>query len=239
MDFPKTAIILAGGFGTRLSHVISDVPKPMAPIKGKPFLDIQLNYLKRQGIQQVCLATGFKHEIIEAYFTKNPVDGLDIIYSQEKTALGTGGAILQAMNYLNLNKSMTFVLNGDSFFDADLKALYNFHQQKSAEISICLKEMFQFERYGTVSVSNNGQVLSFNEKKAMKKGLINTGCYLIEPAKFIEISSAFGTSTFSFESEILEKFEQHQIKLFGHQQDGYFIDIGIPEDYFKACQDLG
>ena len=120
----KEAVILAGGFGTRLSHIVSDVPKPMAPVYGKPFLCYLMDRLVDAGIQRVVLATGYKHECIESYFGAS-YRGLDLIYSQETTPLFTGGAIRKAAEHL---KSDDFVvLNGDTLFDIDFQQLYAFH----------------------------------------------------------------------------------------------------------------
>ena len=114
------AIVLAGGLGTRLKSVVSNVPKPMAPIGDKPFLEYILKYLKKNGITRAILSVGYKSEIIEEYFGNN-FEGIDLVYSVEKEPLGTGGAIKKAMSKVKSNQ--VYIINGDTFFDINLKSL--------------------------------------------------------------------------------------------------------------------
>lgn len=212
------AIILCGGLGTRLKSVISDVPKPMAPINGKPFLEFIFEYLKKQNIKEVILAVSYKYEIIKAYF-KDEFLGIKIKYSIEKEPLGTGGAIKQA---LNLVEKEAFVLNGDTFFDIDLFKL------KLCESKICLalKTMKEFDRYGAVELDNNNFIKSFKEKEFVKQGLINGGIYLL--AK--DIFDGFNLEAkFSFEDFLQENFRV--LKARAEIFEDYFIDIGVPKDY--------
>ena len=150
-------IILAGGFGTRLSTVVKDVPKPMAPINGKPFLHYIFEELQQQQIQKVVVSVGYLKEIIQAYF-KTEYLGISIEYAIEEEPLGTGGGIKKAFEKI---ENDAYILNGDTFFDIPLSALKN----TSSDISIALKPMFQFDRYGTVAVDAEHRVISFNEKK--------------------------------------------------------------------------
>lgn len=229
-----TAIVLAGGFGTRLKHVVSDVPKPMAPINDIPFLSILLKQLAQKSLKQVVLATGYKHEVIESYFGDN-FEGLSIYYSIEKSPLGTGGAIAKALQFI-LSKNLStqndiLILNGDSYFDLDLTAFEKLHKQKNADISIALKHMEDFDRYGVVEIKESGEIQQFKEKQPTQKGLINTGSYLINISTK-ETLDVF-KPPFSFEQKILENTAL-SLKLFGFNQSGYFIDIGIPQDYKLA-----
>lgn len=224
------AIILAGGLGTRLQGVVSDVPKPMAPVAGKPFLQYLLNYLAQYKINRVVLAVGYKHEIISGYFGNN-YNGIELEYAIEHEPMGTGGGILNALRYIDNQQS--FLLNGDSFFEVDLTALFRHHNQTQAHITLSVKEMFNFERYGTVSLEGS-RVVSFNEKKAVRHGFINGGVYLIDKRTFSYKSLP---SKFSFEKEILEE----GIDVLSFESlisQGYFIDIGIPEDYARAQTEL-
>jgi len=222
------AIILAGGFGTRLQHIVNDVPKPMAPINDKPFLTILLNKLAIAGIKHVVLSTGYKHENIASYFG-NKYKSLDITYSQETTPLFTGGAITLALS--KINSENVFVLNGDTFFDIDFAAFQKFHFQKQTNLSIALRPVENIERYGAVKIDEQQKITGFSEKGANHgKGIINGGIYLINRKLFDHCSLM---DKFSFEKEILEKEFMKQ-PFYGMEFNAYFIDIGIPEDYFKA-----
>lgn len=212
------AIVLAGGLGTRLRSVIQDVPKPMAPINGKPFLAFVLEYLKEQGITEVILSVSYKYELLQDYF-KDEFQGLKIIYNVEKELLGTGGAIKDSLKFI---KDEAYVLNGDTFFDIPLREM-NLGKSK---ICIALKQMQNFDRYGNVKIDEQGFVVSFEEKIFKEQGLINGGIYLIKKDIFdgFELEKKF-----SFEEFLQENYKTLRIKtkVFDH----YFIDIGIPEDY--------
>lgn len=224
------AIILAGGFGTRLRSVVSDVPKPMAPIRSRPFLSYILNYIKKLGIQRVILSTGYKHEVIEKYFG-NHYEGIEIVYSRESEALGTGGAIKLALQKVRSNEA--FVFNGDTFFQADIAAMKEVQVNNDADIVVSLKLMCNFDRYGTVEI-NNGRITSFLEKKQINVGLINAGVYLIKSDLFSKVNLS---EKFSFEADFLQIFI-NELQFFGVVSEGYFIDIGIPEDYAKAQTEI-
>lgn len=166
------AIILCGGLGTRLKSVIKDIPKPMAPINDKPFLEFIFEYLKKQGIKEVILAVSYKYEVIKEYF-KDEFLGIKIKYSIEKEPLGTGGAIKEALKII---KNEAYVLNGDTFFGIDLSKL----KLNGSKICLALKQMNDFDRYGTVNVDEQCLVISFEEKVFKKQGLINGGIYLLK-----------------------------------------------------------
>lgn len=219
-------IILAGGFGTRLSTVVKDVPKPMAPINGKPFLHYIFKELQQQQIQKVVLSVGYLKEIIQAYF-KEEYLGITIEYAIEEVPLGTGGGIKNAFKKI---ENDAYILNGDTFFDIPLSALKN----TSADITIALKPMFQFDRYGTVEVDTTQRIISFNEKKYCEHGLINGGVYYFKKSLLEKIKTE---DKFSFEKAILEK-HLLDLQIHGKIFDNYFIDIGIPEDYKKAQEDF-
>ncbi|WP_025847907.1 nucleotidyltransferase family protein [Paenibacillus ehimensis] len=225
------AIVLAGGFGTRLKNIVSDVPKPMAPIGETPFLSFILEYLFRNGVQKVILSTGYKHDVIESYFGIK-YKRMDLIYSVENQPLGTGGAIKLALNKTETQD--VFVLNGDTFFQVDLNSLYQFHQNKRAKITLSLKALRNFDRYGTVTVKSD-KVASFHEKKSTLSGIINGGVYLVNKECFNNLDFP---QKFSFETDFLEPYV-NKIDFYGYMSDGYFIDIGVPEDYYKAKSELG
>lgn len=226
----REAIVLAGGLGTRLQHVVADVPKPMARVAGKPFLEFILLYLAQQGVHRVILAVGHKREVIIDYFGENFL-GLRVAYSIEEEPLGTGGAIYKASDLLK--GSSAFIINGDTFFNVDLQRLRKFHARHKAVLTLALKRMYQFDRYGTVETADSGRITAFNEKKYVEDGLINGGVYCMDKTVFPSGVS----EKFSFETEILEKGVSSN-SIFGLEFDNYFIDIGIPADYEKAQEDF-
>lgn len=215
-------IVLAGGFGIRLKEVVSDVPKPMAPVNGKPFLEYLLKDLSKKGIKHAILAVGYKKKIIKEYF-KNKYENIEITYSEELTPLGTGGAIKKALKLAK--KEDVFIVNGDTFFDVDLKRMKKFHTKNKSTLTVAVKEMENFDRYGSLVIKEN-KIIEFEEKKKKDKGKINGGIYLIKK----DLLNRIEKENFSFEKEILE---DKKIEKYSYESEGYFIDIGIPEDYFK------
>lgn len=229
----KTAIILAGGFGTRLQSVIKNVPKPMAPVNGIPFLNYQINYLKHFGINQVILSVGYLHSIISEYY-KNEFNGVKISYAIEETALGTGGGIRQALELSS--DELVLALNGDSFFDIPLNDFAKMHEENKSQFSLATRKVVDASRYGTIETDVNHRITSFKEKDINKKeGIINAGIYLLNKTIFLQNTNA--NTNFSIEKDFFEK-HIHQFPIFGFQFNGYFIDIGIPEDYNKAQNDF-
>ena len=226
----REAIVLAGGFGTRLQKVVSEVPKPMAPVAGKPFLQYILDYLIQHKVNHAVLAVGYLHETIINFFG-DKYQSLDITYSIESNPLGTGGGILQACKYVSGNN--VFVINGDTFFDVDLVELSALHEHNNALLTVALKQMERFDRYGTVDLDAEGRITGFLEKKYLETGLINGGIYCLNK----QIFHAELPEVFSFEKEILEK-EIVNRKIYGLRSEGYFIDIGIPEDFERAQSDF-
>lgn len=226
----KECIVLAGGLGTRLQSVVKDVPKCMADISGKPFLYYLLKYLEKEQFEHIVLSLGYKHEIVTDWISKNEFT-FPISYIIEEKPLGTGGAIRFAQT--KINSPHFFIINGDTFFDVDTNAIVLFHQREKSDISIALKPMTNFDRYGSVTLKEN-KIISFNEKQFCESGLINGGIYLINKNIFSDLSLP---EVFSFEKEILEK-KITELYINGMIQNKYFIDIGIPEDYIKANNDF-
>lgn len=221
------AIILAGGFGTRLQHIVSDVPKPMANINGVPFLVFLLKKLQAVGISHVILSTGYLHEKIEHYFGSD-FENVKITYSQETCPLGTGGAIQFALSKTKTDNIL--VLNGDTLFDIDFEKFDTFYQEKKTKLIVALRKEKDVSRYGTVQIDENEKIIGFIEKNANSgEGFINGGIYLLNK-KLLKNEEL---KTFSFEKEILEK--QYLNKdFFALPFDSYFIDIGVPKDYARA-----
>ncbi|MEE0900140.1 MAG: nucleotidyltransferase family protein [Bacteroidales bacterium] len=231
------AIILCGGKGTRLKEVVNDVPKPLAPIDGIPFLSILMKYLKAQGIERVILATGYMHEKIENLYG-NCYEGMEIVYSVEHNPLGTGGAIAKALRKV-MNENV-LVLNGDSvikFQLNEIKKQFDEIKKQFSEIKnhslLILKPMERVERYGAVKTFEN-RVTAFEEKSFKEQCLINTGVYILNKEIFNDKAE---NEVFSFEKDFLEK-EVEKGSLFGIECKGFFIDIGVPEDYSAAQNNL-
>lgn len=223
------AIVLAGGLGTRLSHVLSDVPKPMASVCGRPFLRYILDNIIMQGIDKIILAVGYKQECICSYFG-NSYRGAQIIYSSENKPLHTGGAIKKAI--MHCNQKNVFIVNGDTYFDVDLIKMLKFHKYTHGDITIATKIMSNFDRYGTVK-KNCDRVVAFEEKKPTSCGIINGGIYLLNK----DLLNIVDQESFSFEREILEK-HVNDLRVCAFESDGYFIDIGVPTDYLQAQSDF-
>ena len=225
------AIILAGGLGTRLRDVVPELPKCMAPVAGRPFLYYLLNYLENKGFAHVILSLGYKHELIEDWISNNSWP-FSISLSIENEPLGTGGALKQAL--VHTKERRVLIMNGDTFFDVNLEAFYNSHHQRKAEISVALKPMMDFDRYGNVETNESGKIMVFQEKQSCKTGQINGGLYLINrDSSLINV----GKEKFSFETDVLQK-QAGISDIYGFNSSGYFIDIGIPEDYSRAKIDF-
>lgn len=226
----REAVVLAGGFGTRLKNVVDEVPKPMAHIRNLPFLSFLLEQLHKSDFTKVILAAGFRHDAIKSYFG-NSYKNIKLFYSVEDKPLGTGGAIYKAAALIDSHYFV--VLNGDTFFEVDFILMEKMFLKSKAGLMVALKPMVNFERYGAV-VTCGEKIISFNEKRFCKKGLINGGIYILMKDWLNE--RAVGTM-FSFEKDILEKIIDRDNVAY-YISDGYFIDIGIPEDYLKASEEL-
>jgi len=227
----KTAIVLAGGFGTRLQTVVKDVPKPMALVNGKPFLQYALGYLQHQRMERCLLAVGYKWEMIEKFFGSR-FESMTLEYVVEKEPLGTGGAIAAAARMGG--EEEYFVVNGDTLFTIDLEKFYARHESANAELSLALKPMHNFDRYGVVRTNAGERITSFEEKKFYREGNINGGIYVLVASLLDEIAMP---EKFSFEKDLLEPFCSSR-RFFGFPCNDYFIDIGIPEDYERAQSEL-
>ncbi len=220
------AIVLAGGLGTRIRGAIShDIPKPMAPVAGKPFLEYLLNYLSQNKIEHVTLSVGYKHESISNHFGTH-FGGMDLLYAVEEEPLGTGGAIRLAMHMMPDNGDQVLLLNGDTLFPVEIKKLLSFHSQANAGITLALKHLSDCSRYGSVGLSEGGEITAFREKQSQSQGLINGGVYIINKSI---ITEADLPAKFSFENFLAEKLGD--LDMYGMRFDQYFRDIGIPEDY--------
>jgi len=209
---------LAGGAGTRLRSLVKDVPKPMADINGKPFICYLLDYLAAYDVKKILLSVGYKYEAIKDYFGVQ-YKNMNIKYVIEDKPLGTGGALKKALMAAEGEEFM--VLNGDTFFNIDLRKMIDFHHAEDSILTIAVKD---------------SRVVGFEEKTFKRCGYINGGVYAMKKT----ISGFFDPDkdAFSFEVDFLHK-KINNIRPFAFISDDYFIDIGMPDDYKKAQEELG
>ena len=233
------AIILAGGLGTRLRSAIgNEIPKCMALVGDKPFLWYLLRYLSHYNISRVILSVGYLKEVIFDYIEQHGREfPFELDYAIEEEALGTGGGIKLSMGHIYGHQAL--ILNGDTFFNVDLNVLKRDHNSHSAILTMALKPMENFDRYGNVELDViKGTILCFREKEPCKNGQINGGIYLLN-----KIDSMWNglPQKFSFETEFLQNLNKRgrgELLLYGFKYDDYFIDIGIPADYRRANKEL-
>ncbi|SHH26893.1 HAD-IIIA family hydrolase [Thermosipho atlanticus] len=235
----KQAVILAGGLGTRLRSIVKDVPKPMAKIGKRPFLEYQIYLLKKVGITNILILIGYKGSIIKDYFKDGREFGISITYSEEKEPLGTGGAVISAWDKL---EDEFLILNGDTFFDIEYDLLFDFVDEKSPEALIVLRYTKDLSRYGFVEIDDLYYVEKFIEKGTLPSnrvdGYINGGIYYFKKKTLEKYLNKFKRNNFiSLEKEIFPDLVNSK-KLFGIPMGGKFIDIGIPKDYEKAQNEI-
>lgn len=225
------AIVLAGGLGTRLRSRINGIPKPMAPVAGRPFLEILLNRLAEAGCGRTLLSVGYLGDVISDHFGAS-WKGMPVAYVTEDSPLGTGGAIRRALE--QAEETSVFVFNGDTWLDLDYGAMDGLHRSSQAVITLALSRVSDMSRYGGVELSG-GKISGFIEKGRSGAGWINGGVYILSrnfpwPANLAE--------KFSFETDVLFPLLpslRHAVFL----SSGGFLDIGVPEDLDRAQIDLG
>jgi D-glycero-alpha-D-manno-heptose 1-phosphate guanylyltransferase len=220
------AIILAGGFGTRLREAVPDLPKPMAPIAGRPFLAWQLDYLIAAGIRHVILSVGYKAETISNYFG-NSYAGCAISYVREDEPLGTGGAIRLAL--ASATQERVFICNGDTLCSADFAALRARSGANNNAIAVLVKHVENAGRYGAIRFDAAQLITHFGEKSSSDAGFINAGIYDVPRDLFNGLDLV---APFSFESGVLQA--RVGKSLYAQTSGDFFIDIGIKEDYLKG-----
>ena len=224
-------IILCGGKGTRLQSVLTECPKPMASIGGRPFLEILIERVAKHGFRRFILCTGYKQEQIISHFRNcSSVSGNDVevVFSEEDTPLGTAGAVKNAQEHL---RSSTFlVMNGDTFCGLDFKDFVNKHNSRGAELSIALCMKSDSGGCGLVVIDSSGSVTSFNEKTDVTGGYVNAGVYIMNKPllNYIPEGRAFSME-YDFIPSVLHR------PCFGYVAHIDFLDIGTPERYVKAC----
>jgi NDP-sugar pyrophosphorylase family protein len=224
-----TALILAGGFGTRLQRVVQDRPKPMAPVAGRPFVEWLVIALKKQGVRSIVFCTGHLGDALEEHFGEGKRWDLRIAYSREETPLGTGGALRLASGLAG--SALLLAANGDSYCPFDLSRLARAHSDRGARGVLWLVPAEDSSRYGSVELGNDGQVIAFSEKSRREgPGLISAGIYLFERAVIEEIPA---DRPVSLEQEVLPALAGRG-ELYGVVGEGPFLDIGTPEAYERA-----
>ena len=224
-----TAIILAGGLGTRLKKVVQDLPKPLALIRERPFLEYQMDFWISQGVTKFILSVGYLNHIIIDHFGDS-YRTASIDYFVEDEPLGTGGALLLAAQGL---KETFLVLNGDTFFEVNLNDLCLFHNKHNAEWTMSLFRSKDLDRYMGVGLAKTGEILVLKSKESQIDLLVNGGVYLINPSAISRLNLNPGIKS-SLEDQLLPSFLSLGGRLFGIECYGKFIDIGVPEDYYRA-----
>ena len=227
-----SAIILAGGLGTRLRDGVPNLPKPMAPVNGRPFLEYQLDYWIAQGVRHFILSVGYRSEAIVSHFGET-YRGVSIEYVGETEPLGTGGGLLIAMEALPGNNPF-LLLNGDTFFEVSLNKLKAFHTARQADWTFLLFRTTEEDRYMGLDLDMDDRVVSLSSASSNGERLANGGVYLISP----NIVRRYGFppgERISLEERIIPDILANSEKVFGLECEGQFIDIGIPEDYRRAA----
>jgi NDP-sugar pyrophosphorylase family protein len=218
-------VILCGGKGERLKNLSGDVPKILMPIAGKPFIDILIESLLPFGFRRFVLCVGYLREKVRAHLA---VTDYDVVFSEEKEPLGTGGAMKNARRHIKTSSFL--LLNGDSFCPADLHAFYNFHLRKGGILSIVLSRPLSENAYGVVEIDGQDRIIAFREKDEADEGsFINAGLYLAERGIFDLIPEK---ARFSLETDLIPSLLPHGC--YGFVTDAEFIDIGTPERYARA-----
>jgi D-glycero-alpha-D-manno-heptose 1-phosphate guanylyltransferase len=222
-----TALVLCGGLGTRLRPVVNDVPKALAPVGGEPFIGYLLRYLERGGVREIVLCTGYGADQLEQYCGDGSRWNVSIRYSIETSPLGTGGALKNAERFADSDPLL--VLNGDSFVEADLRALQSYHAAKSALATMVVTHVPDQSRFGGVRIGSQDQVEGFIEKGSSGAGWINAGMYLMTRSIITGMPAG---REISLEREILPAFVNNG--MFAMKTTGAFIDIGTPASYAEA-----
>lgn len=226
----NSAIILAGGLGTRLRGVVGDLPKPMAPIKDRPFLEYQIDYWIKQGIRHFILSVGYCREIIIKHFGAKYREAR-IEYAVEETPLGTGGGLLLAVKKLD-KRAPFLLLNGDTFFEVALGDLTRFHIEHRSDWTFSLFRTDK-KRYMGMEADARGRIISLGPGSGQPGQLANGGVYLVNPES-LSVSAWKPGVKLSLEDDILPALFANGARFFGHTCSGRFIDIGLPEDYSRS-----
>lgn len=226
-----SALVLAGGLGTRLRSAVPDLPKPMAPVSGRPFLEHLLDYWIKQGISHFVLSVGYRQEIITAHFGSKYKEAA-IEYVTETTPLGTGGGLLLGAQKLDQTEPF-LLLNGDTYFAVDLKTLIEFSSANRADWCFSLFRANEAGRYMGMDVSPQGVITSLKSGSGQSGRLVNGGVYWVNPGALLSEKFPPGDKV-SLEDDLFPASIDLGQRLFGLEFAGTFIDIGVPDDYHRA-----
>jgi NDP-sugar pyrophosphorylase family protein len=228
-------LILAGGLGTRLRSLLRDRPKPMAPVKGRPFLEYQINQLRAHGLSDIVLCVGHLAHHIQNHFGDGRDRGVQVTYAEETKLLGTAGAIKSAQSFID---DTFLVLNGDSYLEVDFLGLIEFHRQRQSADSrtigtIATVAVDDATSYGKIELNGEARLLGFEEKVETGPGWINGGVYVLE-STVLDLIPAGRVA--SIEKETFPLILKQNRRLLGYPVQGFFVDIGTPEGYHRFCQ---
>jgi len=219
------AVILAGGAGTRVRHLLGELPKPMAPVEGRPFLEWQVRYLARQGVRRVVISTGYRAETIAAHFASQPVPGVKAVCVAEPQPLGTGGGLLWATRQSGETAPVWLVLNGDTLCFADLaRAMRPLAEPEIAGVLLA-REVEDTARYGSLTLDARGCLAGFAEKRP-GRGLVNAGMYLFRAGLLEEFPAQ---TPLSLERDVFPALTARGRLLKVETMQAPFLDIGTPE----------
>ncbi|HEY3416934.1 MAG TPA: NDP-sugar synthase [Armatimonadota bacterium] len=228
------AILLVGGFGTRLLPLTKILPKPLIPLANVPFVERTVGWLRDAGVDHVILSLHYNADQFRDYFTERLL-GVDLSFAIEEEPLGTGGAIKNCEPYLR--SSRCYIFNGDIFTSLDLRGMLDAHLLANASVSIAMKEVDDPSRYGVIVTDAVGRIRTFTEKPPRELAPsrdINAGVYLFER----EVFSWFPAGRSSVERDIFPLFLQRGIHLQGYREPMYWTDLGTPQDYLQAHRDI-
>ncbi|PKM71763.1 MAG: nucleotidyltransferase [Firmicutes bacterium HGW-Firmicutes-16] len=229
------ALFLAGGMGTRLKPLTDDLPKPMVPIMNKPLLERSFENLRKCGIRDIVISTGYKSQYIQEYFGSGRKFGLNIEYICEDSPMGTGGAIKKTGHLFN---DTFLVFNADILCNMDFTELIKYHKAKSAAVTIAVTRVDNPSLYGVIEYNKNGYAVTFTEKPEadkIKSNYINAGVYVFEPEALREIPEDMPTS---IERETFPKILQNGHKIAVYNGCSYWMDIGTPQKYMQTHEDI-
>ncbi len=231
---PHKIFILVGGLGTRLRSVVSELPKPMAPVEGKPFLWYKLQQLKHVGFRNFVFCSGYMSSIIKDFFGDGNKWDVSIEYSHEEKPLGTAGALLNAKSLIN---APFFMCNGDTYLNFEPKPMLDFAELKKAKHCMLLTDPHEQGQEGLVKLNRDNKILDFIEKPKQNIDLpvINAGIYYLSPDILKHIPK---NKKCSLEREVFPNIVGEEKSFYGYKYEGYFIDIGIPKNYKQFCKDV-